>query len=332
MKNKISVIVPVYNVEKYLKKCIESVMNQTYKNLEIILVDDGSTDMSSHICEEYKAMDGRVVVVHQENGGLAAARNTGLQVMSGDLVAFVDSDDWIEPDTYERMLEVKTNTGATVVCCEGIHTDGENLYERCFHCKPTGTVLDGCEVVREILLDTIGSQVVKGLYERKCWESIRFPVGMLYEDIPVTFRAFTYADKVAFLNEPFYKYRINPMSISGKPNPRKPYDIFKGFESHYEFAKEVYPDISVQCCSNAAHYAISTYMHFCTDATETLALYQEEVCQFLDENKKNIDKGMIIATRRYALMIYYFSPRLFRILCGVFYKTGLQKKMKFDIK
>ena len=102
----ISVIVPIYNVEKYIKKCIDSIINQTYKNLEIILVNDGSPDECGKICDEYERIDSRIVVIHKENGGLSDARNAGLKVMHGKYVAFVDSDDWIEPEMYLSLIHI----------------------------------------------------------------------------------------------------------------------------------------------------------------------------------------------------------------------------------
>ena len=105
----ISVIVPVYNVEKYLKKCVNSICNQTYENLEIILIDDGSTDNSGLICDELSCKDNRIVVIHQNNGGQATARNMGLSAAKGEFIGFVDSDDWIEPKLYETMLSIIQN-------------------------------------------------------------------------------------------------------------------------------------------------------------------------------------------------------------------------------
>lgn len=330
--NKISVIIPVYNVENYLTKCIESVQKQTYENLEIILIDDGSKDRCPLICDEYAKKDQRIKVIHKENGGLASARNKGLDVATGDLISFIDSDDWIDSDMYERMIKMKNDTNAEIVCCEGIHTDGTNMYEKCLHCKTNGTVLTGSEVTKEILLDKIGSQVVKGLYDYKCWKDIRFPIGRLYEDIPVTFKAFERANRISYIDEPFYKYRINMNSISGSPNPIKSYHIFLGFKEHYEYAKENYPEIMIECCSNAAHYAISTYMHYCTDAEDALQSYVDIVTSFLEANKNNIDLSLIMKSRRYALRVYYYSKRVFRLLCKVFYKTGIQKALHYDVK
>jgi glycosyltransferase involved in cell wall biosynthesis len=329
---RISVIVPVYKVEKYLDKCVNSILNQSYSNLEVILVDDGSPDRCPQMCDEYKNADSRVLVIHKENGGLSSSRNVGLDAASGELIAFVDSDDWIDQNTFREMLAVKRTTGADIVCCDGVHTDGEKFYDRCFHCKPTGTVLSGKKVTAQILLDEIGSQVVKGLYEKKCWDDIRFPIGRLYEDIPVTFLAFERAEKVAYIDEPFYKYRINMKSISGTPNVVKSYYIFWGFKDHYEYAANYYPEIATRCCSNAAHYAISTYMHYCTDGKEQLAPYASIVCDFLNVHKHDIDLKLIMRSRRYALKLYYFSDRMFKLFCLIFYKSGIQKALHFDIK
>ena len=114
----ISVIIPVYNVEKYLRRCIDSVINQTYKNLEIIIVDDGSTDNSSNICDEYTNKDSRVKVVHKENGGLSSARNVGIELAKGDLIAFVDSDDYIELEMYEKLKENMDKYDSDIAICQ----------------------------------------------------------------------------------------------------------------------------------------------------------------------------------------------------------------------
>ncbi|MCI8387052.1 MAG: glycosyltransferase [Clostridiales bacterium] len=328
----ISVIVPIYKVEKYLDKCVQSLLNQTYSNLEIILVDDGSPDSCPNICDEYQKKDNRVRSVHKENGGLASARNFGLDIASGDLIAFLDSDDWLDLDTYERLLKAMKDKNADIVCMEGTHTDGEKFYDRCFCCKPTGTVVSGEEMTKQILLDNVPSCVVVGLYKRECWQNIRFPLGRLYEDLPTTFRAFKRAGRVTFVDETFYKYRKNMKSISYTPNPIKTYHQFLGYKTHYESAKEKYPEIFRDVTALTAHYATSTYFHYCTDAHSELGQYICEVESFLDENKKNINFANIIRSRRYALRLYYFSKPLFKVMCKILVITGLQKKLGLEIK
>ena len=329
---KISVIIPVYKVEKYIDQCIESVINQTYDNLEIILIDDGSPDKCPQICDEYASKDERIIVIHKKNGGLASARNIGLDAATGDLISFVDSDDWIDKEMYYKMVQLKEKHKSSIVCCEGIHTDGKVFFEECFSCKTTGTILSGKEATKEILLDKVGSQAVKGLYDKMCWDNVRFPVGMLYEDIPTTFRAFEKASSIVYLDEPFYKYRINPKSISGSPNPLKPYHEYLGFKSHYDHAKINFPDISSECCTKTALFGISTLLHSYTDAREELSNYSNEIKEFLNCHKSEVNYDLMPKSRVSALKVYYFSEHLFSVMAKIFYKSGLQKRMGFDVK
>ena len=329
---KISVIVPVYKVEKYLNQCVESLLSQSYHNLEILLIDDGSPDTCPKICEYYRKKDKRVHVIHKKNGGLASSRNCGLDIASGDLISFVDSDDWIDEHMYCEMIKMKKETGADIVCCDGIRTNGKSNLGRCFDCKTTGTVLSGTMIAKEILLDKVGSQVVKGLYDKKCWEDIRFPQGMLYEDIPVAYRAFEKAKTVAYVDEAYYKYRVNEQGISNSPNPIKSYHIFLGFKDHYEYAKNFYPDIEKECCTKAAQFAISTFFHFCSDGKEELKPYILEIEEFLKKNKQYINYQCLPISRKIALKIFYFSKKIFKLLCLFFLKSGLQKKLDYEIK
>lgn len=331
-RSKISVIVPVYNVEKYLSKCVESILNQTYKDIELILVDDGSLDNSGNICDNYAKNDNRIKVIHKENGGLSSARNAGLDIASGEYISFVDSDDWIDENTYEELVKKIVTTNADIICFAGEKTDGTSVYERCFDCKGDGVILNGRDVVKEILLDKIGSQVVKGLYHAKCWKDLKFPVGRLYEDIPVTYKAFEKAERVAFVYKPFYKYRINPNSISHKPKPITSYHIFLGYKDHFEHAKIYYPDISKQSCSLAAQFAISAYFHYCTDGKDDLQLYVNEICEFLYENKERLDFKAIIKSRKYALKLFYFSKPIFNMVFKVLYKLGFCKSIGLNVK
>ena len=122
--NKISIIIPVYQVEKYIKRCLDSILSQTYSNLEIVLIDDGSRDMSGKICDEYAIKDSRIKVIHQDNAGVSVARNKGLDICTGDYVTFVDSDDFLEPFMYEKMMEKVTEYNCDVVMCDCVKDDG----------------------------------------------------------------------------------------------------------------------------------------------------------------------------------------------------------------
>lgn len=330
----ISVVVPVYNVEQYLDECVKSLQKQSYENLEILLIDDGSPDRCPVMSDSYAKEDHRIKVIHKENGGLADARNVGLDQASGEFIAFVDSDDWIAPEMYEEMMNMfDEDSSLDVVCCAASRVLRGEEVASCFSYYETGTILSGKKVTQRILLDEIGSQVVKGVYRRACWENIRFPLGMLYEDIPTTYRAFMRARRVGFINKPFYKYRMNEEGISNSPRAVKPYHIYLGFKSHYLCAVEAFPEISERCCANAGHYAISTYFHYCSERSSELKQAVPDVRQFMDEHKKIILQDIHMPrSRMIALKVYYFSEPIFRNFCRIFHKLGIQKWLGFDMK
>ena len=228
MKNPlISVIIPVYNVEKYLRKCIESVVGQTYKNLEIILVDDGSTDNSSKICDDFAAKDDRIVIIHQPNAGLSSARNLGLDIMKGDYVSFVDSDDWIEKDMFATLLTILKEEDADIAICSYYWV----VEDRCFPIDDSGkkVIYNRENALRELFRDkVIRNYVCDKFYKREVFEGIRFPVGRFYEDIAIIYKLFDKIDKLVSVGIPKYYYRIHDDSIVAKEDPIKGYHFFLG--------------------------------------------------------------------------------------------------------
>lgn len=206
----ISVIVTAYNIEKYLSRCVDSLLAQTYRHMEIILVDDGSDDGTPLLCDGYQQKHASVLVIHRENGGPSAARNSGLKIAKGEYVGFVDGDDWIEPDMYEKMLEACLDRGAQIAIC-AYRQMGEGAEE----IHPTGNVL---ELTREKTLDLyingdpqyhIYHSVWSKLFERKVIQDIRFPEGRKSEDIMYTTWALTRASKCVFLDVPYYNYTVD---------------------------------------------------------------------------------------------------------------------------
>ncbi len=218
MEKKISVIIPVYNVENYIRKCVDSVLGQTYQNLEIILVDDGATDLSGKICDEYAKKDNRVIVIHKENGGLSDARNAGLEIATGDYIGFVDSDDWIEPDMYERLYKLCRDNELDIVAarfCETVMgVDKETAFTGEF------LELDGIELLGlNIFGDApyvVTNSVWDRLYRRELLDGISFPVGRKYEDICFTTQVFLRAKRCGYLDAKVYHYTIRDDSIMGK--------------------------------------------------------------------------------------------------------------------
>ena len=212
----VTVILPVYNVEKYLKKGIESVLSQTYENLEILLVDDGSTDSSGIICDAYAVLDKRVRVIHKENGGLASARNAGVLEAHGQYIAYVDSDDWVEPDFIERLLNACIEKSAEMSICRyrDVYDEKSVSHEE----ENFQMVWTGKDAVNHRILDEdkyrIGTTAFNKFYKRELVADMCFPEGKYYEDIVYGVQAMLRAKRVVYINKALYNYRCaRPGSI-----------------------------------------------------------------------------------------------------------------------
>ena len=211
----ISVIVPVYNVAEYLSRCVDSILAQSYENLQIILVNDGSSDDSGRICEEYAKKDTRIQVIHQNNGGLSSARNAGLDAASGQYIGFVDSDDWIEPEMYAEMLALMEKYDAQLVCAGRCDVDGGTGEKAVGLCPEREECVSGEELAGRIFLwDHCDSSACDKLYRRELFDGIRYPEGKTCEDIPVTYRLALKARRAVLCDRPFYNYFHRSGSIS----------------------------------------------------------------------------------------------------------------------
>lgn len=209
----VSVIVPVYNVEEFLDECVESIVNQTYKNLEIILIDDGSMDLSSDKCDEWADKDNRIKVIHKENSGAAASRNVGLEIASGEYIGFVDSDDYIKPDMFEVMVNALQNTEKKMVSCSAFCVLGDGtLIEESK--KPSNNEMNVKQALEEIFTFRIGTAVWRRLFERSVFEKIRFPEGVINEDYPLIIPTTVEAGGIKFVNQALYYYRQREGSVT----------------------------------------------------------------------------------------------------------------------
>jgi len=210
----ISVIVPVYKVEPYLARCVESIQNQTYQNLEIILVDDGSPDRCGEICDEMAKEDARIRVVHKENGGLSSARNAGLDVMTGEYVGFVDSDDYIANDMIEKLLGLIHEHDAQIACC-GMEQVSENGHVGYFNSNTDDLlILDTQQALRELLYNSrITNSLCDKLYCVDIFHDLRMTEGIIYEDYDVMYRCIYRATCIVYLGTPLYRYFQSQGSI-----------------------------------------------------------------------------------------------------------------------
>lgn len=216
----ISVIVPCYNVEEYLPRCVESVLNQTYRNLEILLVDDGSPDRCGEICDGYAAVDSRVKVIHKENGGLSDARNVALDVMKGEYVTFVDSDDYVAADYVEYLYKLMEEYGVKLsVSRHQEFKDGASVSVEIRTCPVASESVGQDEGLACMFYQHAFDTTAWGkMYHRSLFsDGIRYPEGWLYEDLPTTYRLMMKCDYIAFGNYRNYFYRIRSTSIEGTP-------------------------------------------------------------------------------------------------------------------
>ena len=199
---KISVIVPVYNVEKYINRCVDSIINQTYKNLEIILVDDGSPDNCGKICDEYAKKDGRIKVVHKENGGVSSARNIGLDIATGDYIGFIDSDDYIELDMFECLVNSIIKYNLDICECNFIIEEKNNIsYVKCKY----ENILENRDIIKNYLSDNIRPETCNKLYKKEFFDDIRFDTTMILgEDAFINYQIMKRAMKIYNINQ--YKY------------------------------------------------------------------------------------------------------------------------------
>ena len=243
---KISVIVPVYKVEKTLDKCVESIIGQTYKNLEIILVDDGSPDNCPAMCDGWAEKDSRIRVIHKENGGVSSARNAALDIATGDYIGFVDSDDWIEPEMYSSLIQKISESGKNIALCSyyAVEISGERNECRCVADKE---VLDKDDYFRFIVLGGDGGYIWNRLYDADILKEVRFDEDIWYsEDLLFNFKAAQKSGGAAVLDSAEYNYFQKRVKKQAWVMNEHYYDSMKAFEimlSYKDIPEDVY-----DCC------------------------------------------------------------------------------------
>ena len=238
----ISIIVPVYQTGKYLRTCLDSILAQTMVDFEVVIIDDGSTDESPAICDEYASKDSRVHVIHQPNGGRSAARNIGLAHAKGDWIGFVDSDDWIEPDMYEALLGAAQAQGAQVAICGRVEERAES--------KPTKICYEGesplapASALAELIADNVvRSYLCDKLFARQLFEGIEFPPGRNYEDVAVVYRLFDRSTRVTFSRTFAYHYLFHESNIVQDESLSNRVDYWLSARERYEALASKYPEL-----------------------------------------------------------------------------------------
>ncbi|WP_455635074.1 glycosyltransferase family 2 protein [Parabacteroides sp.] len=242
----ISVVIPVYNVEKYLNKCVSSITEQTYEDLEIILVDDGSTDDSSRLCDVWKQKDKRINVVHKHNGGLSDARNVGIEIASGEYISFIDSDDFISPDYFDYLFALMAGNDADISVCQRYEVDeNDNIIK--LGRKVSNRVIRGNESCMKVFLTdrSIDTPAWGKLYKRNLFKDsgIRYPVGRLHEDVFTTYKLIHLCSVVVTGSKALYAYRVRSGSIVNSNFSEKHLDTIYGRKELVRFISDNYPSL-----------------------------------------------------------------------------------------
>lgn len=242
----ISIIVPVYNVKSFITVCIESIACQTYRNLEIILIDDGSTDNSGDICDEYALKDSRIKVIHKKNGGLSDARNVGIDLAQGDYIAFIDSDDFIYPEYFEYLYEMISKNNADMSSCQPVLVDENgNTMSTPIAGKDYIKIITGQENCMEeyVIGNKINTTAWGNLYKTSLFKEsgIRYPFGKYHEDVFTTYRIIDLCEKIVIGNRKLYAYRQRGGSIINSGFSEKHLDGIYGSIQRFEFISSKYP-------------------------------------------------------------------------------------------
>lgn len=313
--DKISIIIPVYNVEKYIVECLESIVNQTYNNLEIILIDDASPDRCPEICDHYALRDNRVIVIHQNNMGLSGARNSGLKIATGDYILFWDSDDYLALDYCEKMLQATQCHHADITVGEIITVDetGKEINDdNGLHFKQS-RIVNNYEAMQMLICQKEMKGFACGkLYKKEIVEGIVFPIGKVYEDRFTVPKYFHKAKTVYLCKGAYAYYRIRNSSISHMVSGEKFEDLLEAERWMIQYCEENYPDLAGQMKS----VYFGRYIHL------WILLYDagknEEAKKLVDEMKivyRNYARqSEIRKVHKLSYKMIFIVPKLYRYL------------------
>lgn len=238
----ISVIVPVYNFESCIRRCVDSILGQTYSNIELILVNDGSQDQSGAICDEYKKLDSRVKVIHKENGGTSEARNYGLDLAEGAYIGFIDGDDFIDPDFYQVLFDliIKYKTDMSMVSYRQLRNNQSTPKAD----SGSISVMEREQAIGELLIDDeIQNYVWNKLYKKELFDNIRFPVGVVYDDIYIMYELFRESQSVVYMRTPKYYYCIRETSVINKNSHKKREDALQAVSVRFQSVGTDFPNL-----------------------------------------------------------------------------------------
>ena len=301
----ISVIIPVYNLENYIEQCIKSVINQTYANLEIIIIDDGSTDNSGNICDLWQKQDNRISVIHKKNSGLSDARNIGLDLAKGDYISFVDGDDWIHPQMYEILLRYYENENIDMVCCKLVKVEEKTINDF------NNVDIDGKYAIltpTDALLDLSITDVTacNKLYKRKLFNQIRYPHGRYHEDEWVIHRLLYECNKIVSTDAGLYYYMMREGSITHTFSKNRVLDGVEAYIDRVNFVIEKeWKTVQMRMVKDCLNHIIWAYYQENSNKRK----WHLHMKKYYRKIVKKAVKNKIMLNRE--LIIFALSPRLY---------------------
>ena len=342
MSMELSIIVPVYKVEKQLERCIRSILNQSFTNFELILVDDGSPDRCGEICDEYEKKDKRIKVIHKKNGGLSDARNAGLNIAKGKYIGFVDSDDIIHSEMYERMYNCITKYNVDIVQCKFRKFKNIEDINKFSNIKDANIEY---YTSKEAIIDMIDNNKINvntwnKLYKRELFENERFPKGKIHEDEFLTYKLIYNSNKVAYINKELYYYYQNDNGIMNGSNLIKRLDRIEALEERSNFFLKN-GDKDLYNKSNTALFFALNKLYFIFKRNKQLKKEEQYInllkdkiiktASILSDNvylsKQNIKIVNLINKRKVFINIYYIQNWLLSIFYRFRNKINKHKKI-----
>ena len=314
----VSVIIPIYNVEKYLRKCLDTIVNQTFVNIEIILVNDGSIDGSKNICEEYKIKDNRIKLINKNNGGLSDARNVGISNAKGDYLIFIDSDDFVELDMIEILYKSVVENNADIAVC-GFDYYMNDLFYKKINQKNKIQIFNREQSILRMLdiNDVFGWTAWNKIYKKDLFFNLKYPKGKLYEDMATTYKLILNSSKVIFLPEIKYHYRIRANSIMTKKS------LDNKENDRREIAERMYNDLKVEFKENKKVlkevdvFLITQYMEIINTMVLT-DMYNIEIIKFVKkkilEKLKSIFVSNICIVKKIQYLTFFLSYKLYKCI------------------
>ena len=325
MNDLISVVVPVYNVKDYLERCLNSLINQTYKNLEIILIDDGSTDGSYKICQRFAKIDKRIKLFKQENGGLSKARNKGISKATGKYIGFVDSDDVISVRMYENLYEAIAKTNSEIGFCDYVCFTNDVVFDEEFSFEEMNRVA----ALKNLMIDkNITSHAVDKLYLKSLFDDIRYPLGKKFEDIDTTYKLIMKAENIVYVPHALYGYYQRSNSITGVYSKETTKDFIQAINNRYKSLYNYNSGLNVYLNMNKVNSVLRYFLDISMfKKREVLKdkYFKEILYRELKEAKELFTKDVRkINTKKKNILFYLlmFNPFLFYCVMNLYFRIN----------